>query len=91
MERCSVIGAECEYHPEPCPGCDAVGAKPFWTVFTGQARCGIYQCCALEQKLPHCGSCPELPCVRYGLKNPTKSVEENVAEQQIRLKRLREN
>ena len=89
MECCGVVCTACEYYPRDCPGCRSVGGKPFWTAYTGQDLCDIYRCGALKRKRPNCGGCPELPCARYGLEDPTRTHEENEAGLREQLKRLR--
>lgn len=86
---CGVVCSECEYYSGDCRGCPEIEGKVFWLAYTGGERCAIYDCCVGEKKLPHCGACPELPCARYDLEDPTKSHEENAAALQGQLQQLR--
>lgn len=89
MACCGTVCADCPYHPEQCPGCEAVEGRVFWTRFTGDERCAIYACCVRERGLAHCGRCAELPCARYNTEDPTLSPEENAANLRAQLDRLR--
>ncbi|MDH5200933.1 MAG: DUF3795 domain-containing protein [Candidatus Bathyarchaeota archaeon] len=59
---CGTICDDCEYHrgeKEPkCPGCEAIGGKPFW------GECPTYHCTE-ERGVEHCGLCGEFPCERF--------------------------
>lgn len=89
MACCGTVCGDCPYFPEQCPGCLAVEGRVFWTRFTGDERCAIYACCVRERGLEHCGHCAELPCTRYDTEDPTLSSEENAANLQAQLDRLR--
>lgn len=89
MACCGTVCGDCPYFPEQCPGCLAVEGRVFWTRFTGDERCAIYACCVRERGFEHCGRCAELPCARYDTEDPTKSPEENAANLQAQIDRLR--
>ena len=86
---CGVVCSGCEYYPETCGGCPAIEGRVFWTAYTGDAVCPIYQCCVTEKMLPHCGLCGELPCTRYDLDDPTKSPEQNRADLESQMATLK--
>lgn len=54
--------------------------RVFWLSHTGGSVCEIYACCRLRKEYPHCGHCPELPCPRFAMDNPTKSAAENAID-----------
>lgn len=89
MACCGTVCGACPYFSEQCPGCPAVEGRVFWTRFTGDERCAIYACCVGERHLEHCGGCEELPCARYDAEDPTLTREENAANLQAQIDRLR--
>lgn len=89
MACCGTVCGACPFFSDQCPGCPAVEGRVFWTKFTGDERCAIYACCVGERHLEHCGRCAELPCPRYDTEDPTLSREENAANLQVQLDRLR--
>ncbi|MCB6570734.1 DUF3795 domain-containing protein [Eubacterium limosum] len=87
---CGVVCTSCEYYPETCSGCPAIEGKAFWLEYTGGDICGIYECCILERKKPHCGKCGELPCHRYfDTPDPTKTPEENKTDFRRQMEQLK--
>jgi hypothetical protein len=77
---CGYSCTGCDHHGKECPGCGATQGKPFWTAFVGVETCPVYDCCANERKLPHCGKCPDLMCERFTrFRDPGMSVEEAAA------------
>lgn len=74
---CGVVCSACLYYPADCKGCPAVKGQVFWLDYTGEERCGIYECCVNNKKLEHCGKCDKLPCDRFTGSDPTKTPEEN--------------
>lgn len=89
MTCCGCICNECPYYLKECKGCPEIQGRPFWLEYTGEERCGIYQCCVEEKKLPHCGRCEELPCKRYENQDPSRTPEENEEGLRQMLKVLR--
>lgn len=82
---CGAECAECRFYPGECAGCATIQGKVFWTEYTGDSLCRIYECCVLAKEFAHCGLCAELPCERYGLKDPTLSDAENEAGNERRM------
>lgn len=93
MERivscCGVVCSACKSFPGDCPGCPELKGRVYWLQYTGEEVCDIYQCCVVEKGLPHCGQCPDVPCHRYELEDPTKSREENEADFQSQMEVLK--
>lgn len=87
---CGTICTECGYYPDDCHGCKEEEGKIFWTEYTGEPVCGIYQCCLREKGYVNCSQCKELPCARYDLEDPTKSSEENQEDLRRQLDTLEE-
>jgi hypothetical protein len=56
---------DCVYMKEGCRGCNAEKGAPFWCGFAGVSVCPVYDCCANERHLAHCGLCDEMPCGRF--------------------------
>ena len=90
---CGYSCSDCDHHTKECPGCEASKGKPFWTAYVGIDQCQIYACCTTEQKLPHCGKCPDLMCERFTrFKDPDMSDAEAAAcltamEQELRARK----
>lgn len=59
---CGLQCSECEYYGKACPGCRASRGEPFWTARMKPPVCPIYNCCASQMKLEHCGLCAHMPC-----------------------------
>lgn len=77
---CGYSCSDCEHHKKECPGCAKTKGKPFWTAYVQIETCPVYDCCANDRKLKHCGKCPELVCERFTrFKNPDVSDEEAAA------------
>jgi hypothetical protein len=77
---CGYSCSDCDHHGNECPGCQKTKGKPFWTAYVQVACCPVFDCCVNEQKLPHCGKCPDLVCERFTrFKNPEHSEEEAAA------------
>ncbi|HBU12046.1 MAG TPA: hypothetical protein DEB31_04765 [Clostridiales bacterium] len=85
---CGVVCSECGYFPDDCGGCTAIKGKVFWLEHTGEAVCGLYDCCVNQKKLAHCGQCNLLPCEHYERDDPTKSPEENAADHRKQIEQL---
>lgn len=86
---CGVVCSECKSFSKECKGCPEIKGKVFWLEYTGEDICDIYDCCINEKGLGHCGKCGNLPCERYSKTDPTKSPEENAADQRKQLEQLR--
>jgi len=77
---CAVACVECNKHEElknnPCPGCNAMEGKIFWTKFINKDVCPVYSC-VKEKQMNHCGECSELPCpMWFEIKDPTFTEEQ---------------
>jgi hypothetical protein len=87
---CGYSCSDCDHLGTECEGCVTNHGRPFWTQFVGIVTCPIYECCAHDRKLPHCGRCPDLVCERFArFKDPGMSDEEAAAglirmEQELR-------
>lgn len=76
---CGTNCTVCTYYPKDCPGCPEIRGRAFWLSHTGGSVCDIYACC-LRRGYAHCGHCPDLPCHRYALEDPTKTPAQNATE-----------
>lgn len=74
---CGVVCSDCKYYPKECEGCPTIKGKVFWTEYTDQLVCEIYNCCINSKKLRHCGLCNKFPCEKFNNNDPSKSDEEN--------------
>ena len=86
---CGAICSNCKYFPIDCKGCENIKGKVFWTRFTGDKVCKIYDCCVKDKKLKNCGKCGEFPCNLHHTKDPTVSEEQNTENYNNKLKNLR--
>jgi len=90
---CGYSCSTCDHHGNECQGCGKTMGKPFWTAFAGVECCPVYDCCANEKKLPHCGKCAELVCERFTrFRDPGMTDEEAAAslaamERELRARR----
>lgn len=85
---CGCVCSQCAYYPKNCKGCPEIKGRVFWTEYTGNEVCEIYDCCVNQKKLAHCGGCRELPCGRYEAGDPTKTPEENAEDHRKQLEQL---
>lgn len=85
-----MICQDCEYASEECIGCRESEGKPFWTQFSEEKTCTIYECCTNTHSLEHCGNCQQLPCPKF-----TDGLEQSINDEdcavllQIQLDQLR--
>ena len=89
MSCCGTLCSQCEYYPEACAGCTSIQGKVFWLEYTWGDICPIYECCAQQRQLMHCGHCNKLPCKLYHLEDPNKSPEQNRLDLACQLTNLR--
>lgn len=88
---CGIVCSDCTYYPADCPGCPKTEGKIFWTQYLHIEVCPLYQCCVAERSQAHCGTCAEFPCRKfYEGEDPTRSKEENEADNERRIGLLRE-
>ena len=74
---CGLYCGTCEYIGKNCQGCGNVQGKPFWTEKMDVNICPLYDCCANNKKLDHCGLCNDLPCDLFNsFYDPSLSPEE---------------
>jgi len=90
LSSCGIQCNECEFFGQTCSGCPEVKGKPFWVKEMQVESCALYNCCANEKSLSHCGHCSALPCSMFKeYKDPSMSDEEHAQSLKIRIERLR--
>ena len=85
---CGTICSQCDFFPIQCKGCRQIKGKVFWTKFTNDECCKVYDCCVNKKKQKNCSQCSALPCERF-TKDPTISDEQNNANLKIMLNNLK--
>lgn len=87
---CGTACEECSEYPEECGGCPEIKGAVYWAEYVGKEICPIYDCCANEKHLAHCGACESVPCDRYfELKDPEMTDDEHESSIVARLDTLR--
>ena len=92
---CGLYCADCEYHPETCPGCGYIEGKPFWAAQFGMEHCALYNCAVNRSSLEHCGQCRDFPCddIFLSMRDPgmtDEQAEASLAQRQRDLLRRKE-
>lgn len=85
---CGAVCAECNLFPAKCGGCRKIEGKVYWLQYAGFDVCPVYGCCVHGKGQKNCGACPDLPCEKF-MRDPTVSDEQNEANLQKMLSRLR--
>ncbi len=91
ISACGLKCDDCEYYPEPCPGCFALKGSVFWAVEIMPSQvCPLFECSVFKKGFASCGECDELPCRLFiEMKDPSVTDEEHRRMIDVRVKRLR--